>query len=126
LGDFTGKLYARAQSAVALKQKLWLRVDGPYGKFSLNHNRYPVVVLVAGGVGVTPSIACLKDVYRIRMSVVSCFSLSFYSIVVTLLFNNFRLLVSIMLVEAFANTFILFGRHLNSPITIGFMTFSPT
>lgn len=29
------------------------------------------MVLVGGGVGVTPQIACLKDVFRIRMSVVA-------------------------------------------------------
>lgn len=39
LGDFTGKLYERAAKAGALRQQLWLRVDGPYGKFSLNHER---------------------------------------------------------------------------------------
>ena len=120
LGDFTGKLYARAQQAASLKQKLWLRVDGPYGKFSLNHNRYPVVVLVAGGVGVTPSIACLKDIYRIRMSVVRyvcvyvCFVLFVNCICV------FRLLVWIMLVKVFANMFILFGLLHKRIIIIGF------
>jgi hypothetical protein len=37
----------------------------------VHHERYPVVVLVGGGVGITPQIAALKDIYRIRMTVVA-------------------------------------------------------
>jgi predicted ferric reductase len=68
LGDFTNKVYDMTTKAMTLRTKLWVRVDGPYGKFSLNLERYPVVVLIGGGVGITPQIAALKSIYRICMS----------------------------------------------------------
>jgi len=64
LGDHTQELLEYASNNKAL----WVRVDGPYGRFSLNHKRYPVVVLVGGGVGITPQIAALKHIFRINMS----------------------------------------------------------
>jgi predicted ferric reductase len=68
LGDFTTKVYDMAAKAMTLRTKLWVRVDGPYGKFSLNPERFPVIVLIGGGVGITPQIAALKAIYRICMS----------------------------------------------------------
>ena len=64
LGDHTAKLHDMARR----QERIWLRVDGPYGRFSLDHKRYPTVVLIGGGVGVTPLISLLRDVYRTDMS----------------------------------------------------------
>jgi len=59
LGDHTNKLIDKASKA----QSIWCRIDGPYGKFTLNYKRYPVILTVGGGVGITPLIAMLKDIY---------------------------------------------------------------
>ena len=45
--------------------QMWIRVDGPYGKQHFNYRRYPVLVLVCGGIGVTPVIGILKDIYGV-------------------------------------------------------------
>jgi predicted ferric reductase len=68
LGDFTTRVYEEASKSVALRSHLWVRVDGPYGKFSLNPELFPVIVLVGGGVGITPQVAALKAIYRVRMN----------------------------------------------------------
>jgi predicted ferric reductase len=41
---------------------LKLRLDGPYGTGSLHYSRYPVVVLVAGGIGITPGISIASHI----------------------------------------------------------------
>jgi len=61
LGDHTNKLVDFCDS----KRRLWMRVDGPYGGHSINYRRYPNLMLVAGGVGITPMIGILKDIFRI-------------------------------------------------------------
>ncbi|KAM7192561.1 ferredoxin reductase [Naviculisporaceae sp. PSN 640] len=33
-----------------------IRIDGPYGQGRLQYSNYPVIVLVAGGIGITPAI----------------------------------------------------------------------
>ncbi len=43
-----------------------MRVDGPYGSYSLNYLRYSHIVLVSGGIGVTPAVAMLREVYRVH------------------------------------------------------------
>jgi predicted ferric reductase len=62
LGDHTKKLL----EAAAAKKSLWIRVDGPYGKWPFNFARYNTVVLIAGGVGVTPSMALIRHIYHIN------------------------------------------------------------
>lgn len=64
LGDHTMALVHKAQS----KDSLWIRIDGPYGGFSLSYERYPVNVLVCGGVGATPMISLLRTVYDIGVT----------------------------------------------------------
>jgi len=59
-GDFTTKLVAAAQN----KTRMWIRTDGPYGNHRINYRRFPVLILGAGGVGITPIIGILKDCYR--------------------------------------------------------------
>eukprot|EP00475_Leptophrys_vorax_P003831 TRINITY_DN1223_c0_g1_i1.p1 TRINITY_DN1223_c0_g1~~TRINITY_DN1223_c0_g1_i1.p1 ORF type:complete len:1142 (+),score=352.10 TRINITY_DN1223_c0_g1_i1:95-3520(+) len=62
LGDHTKKLLAAAEG----NRQLWIRVDGPYGKWPYNFARFRGVVLVAGGVGVTPSMALIRHVFHIN------------------------------------------------------------
>lgn len=38
---------------------------GPYGNHRLTYRRFPVIVLVSGGIGVTPLISICKDIYRV-------------------------------------------------------------
>jgi predicted ferric reductase len=60
LGSHTKNLIAKAK----LKDGLWIRVDGPYGKWPFNLRRYSSVVLLAGGVGITPVLSFLREVYQ--------------------------------------------------------------
>ena len=55
LGDHTQKLVQLA----AEKPSFWVRVDGPYGHLKLNYRRFPVLVLVGGGIGMTPGTIIL-------------------------------------------------------------------
>ena len=43
-----------------------MRVDGPYGNYHLNYLRYSHIVLVSGGIGVTPATAMVAEIYRCR------------------------------------------------------------
>ena len=65
LGDHTNKLVAKAQSGATLRP--YLRVDGPFGRPSLNYRRYETLILVAGGIGITPAISMLKAIYDINI-----------------------------------------------------------
>jgi len=62
LGDHTAQLVELVKRNDA---SLWLRVDGPYGNHNLNYRRYPNLMLVAGGVGITPILGIVKDIYRV-------------------------------------------------------------
>jgi len=42
-----------------------MRVDGPYGKHRVEYRRYPILLLTAGGIGITPIISILKDLYGV-------------------------------------------------------------
>jgi len=66
LGKYTNKLHDMAKTANKLPR---VRVDGPYGHIAFNYKRYQTVVLVAGGVGATPQISILKDIYHIGGSI---------------------------------------------------------
>ncbi|CAG8706056.1 5333_t:CDS:2 [Ambispora leptoticha] len=57
-GGFTKSLYERAQN---LNVSLKLKVDGPYGKTSIDFMEYQTVLLVGGGIGITPIISLLRD-----------------------------------------------------------------
>lgn len=65
-GGFTRQLYARSQDP--MQTQLKMRVDGPYGKPSLDFMQYSTVVLVSGGVGVTPMISILRDLVDRQVS----------------------------------------------------------
>jgi len=59
LGDHTAKLAEVAKSS----ESLWIRTDGPYGNHKMNFRRFPVVILAAGGIGITPVMGMMKDVF---------------------------------------------------------------
>jgi len=61
LGDHTSSLIQNATN----KAKMWVRCDGPYGNHNLNYRRFPVLILAAGGIGLTPIISMLRDLYRV-------------------------------------------------------------
>ncbi|KAG7391010.1 hypothetical protein PHYPSEUDO_006145 [Phytophthora pseudosyringae] len=56
-GSFTRKLLEKAGTQYELTANLC----GPFGKMSLNVDRYDAVVLVAGGVGITPMISLINQ-----------------------------------------------------------------
>jgi len=68
LGDFTTQVLAAGQSMSSMKQLPKIRVDGPYGRIAFNYKRYESIVLVGGGVGVTPMMSVLKDLFQIDVS----------------------------------------------------------
>jgi hypothetical protein len=41
-----------------------LRLEGPYGRLGVDLSQYELVLLVAGGIGVTPLMAVFTDLYR--------------------------------------------------------------
>jgi ferredoxin-NADP reductase len=59
LGDHTEKLIRKAVST----QSLYVRVDGPYGKWNFDPLNADHLILVAGGIGVTPFIGLLRNIY---------------------------------------------------------------
>ncbi len=67
LGDFTGKLNDVVKT-MGPAASLWLRCDGPYGRFTIDYHRFETIIVVGGGVGVTPCIAMLREIYRVDMS----------------------------------------------------------
>jgi len=40
-----------------------IRIDGPYGAMSLDYTKYDVVMMCAGGIGVTPMFSLLRDLH---------------------------------------------------------------
>jgi len=68
-GGFTKQLYARAQEGSEYNDaSLRMRIDGPYGKASIDFMRYRTVMLVSGGVGVTPMMSILRDLVDRQVS----------------------------------------------------------
>jgi NAD(P)H-flavin reductase len=66
LGDHTHQICETAKSLEDSPSVLpYVRFDGPYGHHDFNFRAYPKVLLCGGGVGVTPVIGMLKDVYNV-------------------------------------------------------------
>lgn len=63
-GTWTHQLALLSMSRLATKLKI--KVDGPYGSMNLSYADYGVVVLVCGGIGVTPIVSLLKEIAAIR------------------------------------------------------------
>uniref|UniRef100_A0A6B2LHR3 FAD-binding FR-type domain-containing protein n=1 Tax=Arcella intermedia TaxID=1963864 RepID=A0A6B2LHR3_9EUKA len=59
LGNWTKKLVDLASQ----KQQTRIKFDGPYGNLKLNYRRYTNMLLIGGGIGVTPLIGILKDIF---------------------------------------------------------------
>ena len=65
LGDHTHQVVQLAKERAAEGgNTTYIRIDGPYGLQDFNYRRYPVLVLVGGGVGITPVLGMLKDLYN--------------------------------------------------------------
>jgi len=63
LGDYTQKImdYFGSTSEVS---KTWIRVDGPYGHWRLHPgSTYSHVLFVCGGVGITPCLSYIRQIY---------------------------------------------------------------
>ncbi|CAI2162458.1 10792_t:CDS:2 [Funneliformis geosporum] len=61
-GGFSKNLYMKAQGgAEHTRVPLNLRIDGPYGKPSIDFMQYRTVALICGGIGITPMISILRD-----------------------------------------------------------------
>ena len=59
LGDHTTEIVELSKK----KKPTWIRIDGPYGRQDYNPRRYPVLLLVGGGVGITPVMSMVKDLF---------------------------------------------------------------
>ncbi|CAG8564806.1 9295_t:CDS:2, partial [Gigaspora rosea] len=66
-GSFTRRLYAQSQEGI-YNMPSKMKVDGPYGRPTLDFSSYRTVVLVAGGIGITPMISILKDLVDRQIS----------------------------------------------------------
>ncbi len=59
----------RGAAALCLQEsrRLRVRVDGPYGhsSFDVDNAHYPVGLIVAGGIGITPAISFLRHIYNL-------------------------------------------------------------
>ncbi len=60
LGNHTQHIFDKASKNDAV----WIRVDGPYGNLNINYKRFPVLLMISGGIGITPVMGILKDLYR--------------------------------------------------------------
>jgi NADPH oxidase len=60
LGDYTQKLIFHTNYP---QKALWVRVEGPYGQIPFEIKNYTHVILICGGIGITPCISFLKEVY---------------------------------------------------------------
>jgi len=69
-GTWTGRLAALTKKGQALHDDIpaftKIEVDGPHGKLTMPIDKYPVIILAAGGVGVTPILSVLEDLYNRR------------------------------------------------------------
>jgi len=65
-GTWSNQLGQLVQTRVAgpkeQQQDLSVELDGPYGSLQVDTNHYEVLVLLAGGIGVTPMAAILADI----------------------------------------------------------------
>lgn len=63
VGTYTGALHAYFAQAQN-KSGVRVNIDGPYGRSAVRFEDYESVLLLAGGIGVTPMAAILDDLYE--------------------------------------------------------------
>eukprot|EP00038_Savillea_parva_P018065 m.22326 g.22326 ORF g.22326 m.22326 type:complete len:1212 (+) comp3975_c0_seq2:424-4059(+) len=63
LGDHTRDIVAHAKQCASQGKQTWVRSDGPYGYLNFSYRRYGVLLLAGGGIGVTPVMSLLADIY---------------------------------------------------------------
>lgn len=61
-----GHATTSTENAHALESGLTVRINGPFGVGRLNWKSFPVVALVAGGIGITPAISILSHITTSR------------------------------------------------------------
>ena len=66
LGDHSKKLADLVRRKGATPELIDVRIQGPYGNVSFNPFKYENMILVAGGIGVTPLIGLVEDALRRR------------------------------------------------------------
>ncbi|CAG8582763.1 11029_t:CDS:2 [Funneliformis caledonium] len=66
-GGFSKNLYDKTQGGIE-QTPLNFRIDGPYGKPSIDFMQYRTVTLICGGIGITPMISILRDLVDRQVS----------------------------------------------------------
>jgi len=61
IGNYTNGLYEFATQNAG--QQVYIRTEGPYGDLNLNYRRFPFMLLYAGGIGITPVIGIVRDLF---------------------------------------------------------------
>ena len=63
LGNHTKKIVDYSESCSAENKQALVRCDGPYGDLGFNYRRYGTLLLVGGGIGITPIMSVVRDIY---------------------------------------------------------------
>jgi predicted ferric reductase len=66
LGNHTKKIVEYAERCASENKQVKIRTDGPYGRLPFNYLRYGSIVFVAGGIGITPALSILNNIYQKR------------------------------------------------------------
>lgn len=68
LGDHTKRIVQLARDKEKKNESTRILLDGPYGSQTFDYLAYHTMLLVGGGIGITPVIGMLKDLYNINLS----------------------------------------------------------
>ena len=67
VNTWTGDLFELASSCQHLEVLPQINYDGPYG-LGLEYQKYEKIVIVVGGIGVTPGLSILKEAFEMKSS----------------------------------------------------------